>query len=120
MAEIKTYNPKPYMLTKVKNSRIVLNAAYCKYYPQAPYVALFESYPAATTKVMLLRKVADDADSYGFRLCELCRRELDGSQKNIGRYVPVCTVTSEKEATEAMERHIASSWNAKQLMEGRK
>lgn len=117
MAEIKTYNPKPYVLTKEKNSRVVLNAAYCKYYPHAPYVALFESYPAAVTKVMLLRKVADDADSYGFRLCKLCRKDLDGSQKDIGLYVSICTVNSEKEATEAMERHIHSSWNTKHLLE---
>lgn len=97
---------KAYELVRVRSGKLYMEAAYCKYYFNLPYAAIFAEYPVPVTKVVVLRKVAETDTHYGAHLCKLISYTTDGSPNVIGYYVPVRTVTSEKEATEAVEMDI--------------
>lgn len=106
MAERNTKKRKAYELVRALSGNLYMEGVYCKYYFDEPYAALFKEYPAAVTTVVLLNRVEESDTRYGARLCKLISYTTDGKPNVIGYYVPVCTVTSEKEATEAMETNM--------------
>ena len=109
----------PYELIRAKSGNVYMTAAYCKYYLQLPYAALFEEYPASITKVVLLRRVEEhEQNSFGVRLCKLIHHQADGAAKEIGLYVPICTVSSEKEATEELEKNVRGKAAVAELFGG--
>ena len=69
---------KPYELIRAKSGNLYMEGAYCKYYYQLPYAALFEEYPAEQTKVVLLRRVEEnEQNNFGVRLCKLINKETN-------------------------------------------
>ena len=101
---------KPYELVRAQSGSPYMDAAYCKYYPKVPYVAVFEEYPAEHTKVVVFRKVdaVDTIQLTNRNICKLIAHKPDGTSQLIGHYKPVSTVTTEKQATEAVTKHIQS------------
>lgn len=106
-----------YQLIRVNNGNISFSAAYAKYYLEHPYVALFEEYPAAQTRILVCQRVPEDATHYGLRLCKLVSSGNAGTKNVIGHYVAIATVSTEKEALEKIQIHEKGNAEAKSILE---
>lgn len=95
----------PYILIRSKDQQKIMTAAYCKFFFPEPYIALFEDYPSADTRVLVCRR-AEEGRQYGYREMELCSVEPGGSRKQIGRYVTVCECRSEQEAVNRVQENV--------------
>lgn len=91
---------KQVQLVRLFDNKTVFDAAYVKYFPNPdgpgmlPYCALFDEYPAIETTIKLCKKVEVDAAQGNMNACRLVSQG-----KDVGFYIPLATVHSEKEAT---------------------
>lgn len=100
-----------YQLVRESDEKIVFEGAHTKHYLEAPYCAIFERYPATETRVMVCKRVAENDNGYGMLRCRLVSRGADSPAVEIGKYVPLREVRSEKEATDMVEGNQKSTEN---------
>lgn len=106
-----------YQMIRVKNENVCFSAAYAKYFMDQPYVALFEKYPAAQTRILVCQQVSEESTHYGLRLCKLVSCGNAGARNVIGYYVPIATVSTEKEALEKIRIHSDGNTRAAAILE---
>lgn len=92
-----------YQLINQATQQIRFEAMYVKYYFETPYCAIFEEYPAASTRILICRRLPDGEQNYRVTRCSLISRTLSGERKDIGTYVIEKEVRTEKDATAAVE-----------------
>lgn len=98
-----------YTLVRSQNGVTYATGEYCKYFPAAPYIALFKEYPSDHTTVTLCRRIPDNCNEYGYRRVHLISKGIGGESQVVGHFVIVCTVTNEQEATLQMQHHMKST-----------
>ncbi len=101
----KTY--KPYTLVRSLTGEEILHAANVRYLLPRPYALAFEEYPAATTRIFVMRKVSSDCEDYGMRTLELRREGQPGANGLIDYYVTIGEAKTEKEAITMVDNEMA-------------
>lgn len=96
----KNYN---YQLIREKDDAVIFEGSYVKYFLEENYCAIFLQYPMERTTVKVCKRIPDKDTSYGYHKCRLVSRGINSPTVEIGKYVTVCDVTSEREAIEAVE-----------------
>lgn len=107
---------KPYELRRDTNQEVLFEAAYAKHYYEG-YCALFESYPASDTRVLLCRRLEKQDKSYRHNLMALYQQNPGEEERLCGYYVTIREVHSEEEATALMVENMSGSIFLRQVME---
>lgn len=93
-----------YQLIRLRDDKLMFDAAYTKYYPDTPYCALFEEYPAVETQIQICKKAPEDADMSNKNYCKL----VTPAGVTVGIYTPITTARTEKDANSKVEANILS------------
>lgn len=105
-----------YQLIREKNNAVLFEASYVKHFLEVNYCAMFLQYPVEHTVVKVCKRISDKDKSYGNHTCRLVSRGIDSPEVEIGKYIPICDVTSEHEAIEAVEANVKAEQTLMNLL----
>lgn len=95
---------KNYILAMPKTDEIVFQGDHVKYFMGLPYIAIFENYPAATTRIWICKATERDFET-DKRVCVLAVRKSYNEHKKIGFYIKLCEAQTEAEVNEKIETY---------------
>ena len=107
-----------YRLIREYDRKVIFEGSYTKHY-LTPYCAIFAEYPVPQTQILVCKRVADDDNGYGFNRCCLVSGGSTGTESEVGKYIPLCEVHTEKEATAAVEANQKAEEELLRILEGR-
>ena len=96
---------KKYLLLIPGTNDAVFQGEYTKYYMGCPYIAVFENYPAASTRIWICKATTGNPAT-DKRIRILAMRKPFGETKQIGNYTKIGEVQTEADANEKIERLI--------------
>ena len=90
-----------YAIINPNTEEVIFQGDFTKYYMNLPYIAVFETYPAASTKIWICQRVNPTGNQVkDKRVRVLMVRQPDGKLKQIGYYIRLSEVSTESEANE--------------------
>ena len=94
-----------YAIINPNTDEVIFQGDFTKYYMGLPYIAVFETYPAASTKIWICQRVNPAGNpSSDKRVRVLMVRQPDGELKQVGYYIRLSEVSTEAEANEKVNR----------------
>lgn len=108
-----------YQLIRENDGTVRFEGAYVKYYPGSAYCAVFEHYPAKQTRILICRQIESDHAHYGHHRCRLQRVQSHTTPAEVGCYTVLCEVSSEEEATKAVEANRKGMEALQKILQGR-
>lgn len=115
----KTEQQKNYLLVIPGTNEVVFQGSYTKYYAGIPYIAVFENYPAASTRIWLCKATPKDPNT-DKRIRLLTLRKPYGEVKQIGNYIMLCEMQTEAEANDKIESFCGGDKIFRQVLGGDK
>ncbi len=97
-------NRRNYVVINPNNNEPAFQGDYTKYYPDHPYMAIFEEYPSTQTRIWICERLsAPEKQGSNKQLRLLMVRQPDGQLKILGHFIHLSTVQTEQEANDKIQ-----------------